>query len=252
MSRFSSRLVHGLRGIAATAWLALSLQPAVAVEFSVGRVEVVFPADDWREVILSDAGKTYGGDHPGVIKSETKLFVRTSSGERADAMVLIRANASGMATSGTMVYSTSCESSEYFYAEGNEGFKSRSAHCLKVLPAYATEEVMSKLTPAAVQDWLRASRFQLPKSMATIMSSHSVATGTFLDVRVFVTQETSAPEDDTPDVQLPSGVLPQHVRWGRQLKEAVRSSVYSLSGKLRMPSMDIKPHKLALNLNPGN
>ncbi len=252
MSRFSSRLGHGLRGSAVAAGLALSLQPALAVEYSVGRVEVVFPTDDWREVVLPDKGEAYGGDHSGVIKSETKLFVRAASDEQAVALVLVRANASGMGASGTMVYSTSCQSSEYFYAEGNEGFKSRAAHCLKVLPAYASAAVMSKLAPPAVQDWLRASHFQLPPSMATILSHHSVATGTFLDVRVFVAPQAGAPGDDTPDVKLPNGVMPQHVRWGRQLKEAVRSSVYSLSGKLRMPSMDIKPHKLALNLNPGN
>lgn len=241
-----------MRQAVAAVLLSLSLQPASAAEFSVGRVEVIFPTDEWREVILPDKGSAYGGDRSGVIESETKLFIQAPSGEHPGALVLVRANAAGMRSSGTMIYSTSCETSEYYLAEGNSGFQARAAHCLMVFPAYATEEVMSKLAPPVVWDWLRSSRAQLPRSMATIWSRHSVSTGTFLDVHVFLTPQAGAVDDDTPDVKLPSGVLPQHVRWGRQLKEAVRSSVYSLSGKLRMPSMDIKPHKLVLNLNPGN
>jgi hypothetical protein len=252
MNRLSMGLDSRMRQAAAAVLLSLSLQPASAAEFSVGRVEVVFPTDDWREVVLPDKGKAYGGDHSGVIQSETKLFIQVPSGEDPGALVLIRANAAGMRSSGTMIYSTSCETSEYFFAEGNAGFQASAAHCLLVYPAYTTESVMSKLAPSVVLDWLRSSRLQLPKSMATIWSRHSVATGTFLDVHVFLTPQAGAADDDTPDVKLPSGVLPQHVRWGRQLKEAVRSSVYSISGKLRMPSMDIKPHKLVLNLNPGN
>lgn len=227
------------------------LQSVSAAEFSVGRVDVIFPTDDWREVNLPDKGKAFGGDRSGVIASETKLFVQASSAGHAGAVVLVRANTSGMGT-GTMIYSTSCETSEYFYAEGNAGHQARAAHCLNVFPTYATEEVMDKLAPPAVQEWIRSSRVQLPKSMATIWSRHSVATGTFLDVRVFLTPQAGAADDDVPDVKLPSGVLPQHVRWGRQLKDAVRSSVYSLNGKLRMPPMDIQSHKLVLNLNPGN
>jgi len=240
-----------MRQTAAAVVLSLSLQPVLAAEFSVGRVEVVFPTDDWREVVLPDKGRAYGGDRGGVIESETKLFIQAPSGEHPGALVLIRANAAGM-RSGRMIYSTSCETSEYYFAEGDAGFQARAAHCLVVFPAYASEEVMSKLAPPVVLDWLRSSRAQLPKSMATIWSRHSVSTGTFLDVHVFLTPQAGAADDDTPDVKLPSGVLPQHVRWGRQLKEAVRSSVYSISGKLQIPSMDIKPHKLVLNLNPGN
>ena len=237
------------RGVA-TVLLCMGLQSLSAAEFSVGRVDVIFPTDDWREVSLPDKGKAFGGDRSGVIQSETKLFIQASSAGQAGAMVLVRANASGMGT-GTMIYSTSCETSEYYFAEGNAGHQARAAHCLHVFPAYATTAVMEKLAPPEVQEWLRASRMQLPDSMVTIWSSHSVATGTFLDVRVFLTPQAGAADDDVPDVSLPNGVLPQHVRWGRQLKDAVRGSVYSLSGNLRIPPMDIKPHKLVLNLNTG-
>ena len=251
MTRFPIGLDRRLSLATAGMLLSLSVLPAMAAEFSVGRAEVFFPTDDWREVALPDQGKAFGGDFDGVIESETKLFIQVPTTERAGALVLIRSSASGMGR-GTMNYSGKCEPSEYFFAEGSAGVRSRAAQCLVVYPAYTTESVMSKLAPREVQDWLRASRIQLPNTMATIQSRLAVGTGTFLDVRVFLTPQAGLAIDDTPDLKLPSGVLPQHVRWGRQLNEAVRSSVYSISGKLRIPPMDIQPHKLVLNLNPGN
>jgi hypothetical protein len=40
---------------------------------------------------------------------------------------------------------------------------------------------------------------------------------------------------------LPGGVPPSHVVWGRQLMDAVKSSVHSLSGNLTIPAMRLAP-----------
>lgn len=218
---------------------------AHASEFSVGRVEVNFAEAGWKEVPLPDSERAYRGDRDGALPVQSKLFIQNVPGRDAQVLLLVSGTSGGLG-GGYMSYSPVCESDEHEYREGNSGVRRPFAQCLSVLPLYSSESVFKALAPSL----LKLPAVPVSRPLYSIISRHAISTGVFLDVRVFVTEPIAVTGNPLTDT-LPDGVPPEHVAWGRQLKEAVKSSVYSISGRLDVPPLRLavpppKPQSVAL------
>lgn len=207
---------------------------ATAADFSVGRVDIKFAEEGWKEVPLPEQSMAYGGDKEGALAVRAKLFVRNGSPNEGPVLMLVSANSEGMGggRGGYMTYSTECKSDEHNYREGNEGFRASFAQCLMVTPRYHGPSVIKALAPQ-LEGVLKPEGSELPPFF-TIWSRHAISTGSFVDVRVFTVFPVRG-DGTTISDPIPKEVPPAQVAWGRQLKDAVKSSVYSLSGRLDIP-----------------
>lgn len=221
-------------------WMLGGAMAGQAAEFSVGRVDIRFADEGWKEVPLPDAAQAYGGDKSGELAVQAKLFVREADAAASPVMVLVSANSAGMGggRGGYMTYSPNCKSDENNYREGNEGFTASFLQCLTVLPRYSGASVIKALAPQLEGVLNTQASQMLP--LYTVWSRHAISTGSFVDVRVFTVSPINA-DGEVADGALPKRVPPAHVVWGRQLKDAVKSSVYSLSGRLDMPPIKLAP-----------
>jgi hypothetical protein len=216
-------------------------QALAGQEVPVGRVDVRLPGDGW-EVHLVDAQKNtlsgYGHTHQQAI--EYKVLVRRGPGQLLDAILLVRANASGIGRFNGVSYSgAGCEGPAGAYAEGDKaGPAARSYRCLQVLAPGRS----SALTdfPEDIAAVLSKLGVRLPPSMFVVSAEQYATTGAFGVVVAYLRPLASATVTDKdqgiPD-NLPPGVTATSVQWGRQLQEAVKDSVYSIRGKLPVPEM---------------
>ncbi len=221
--------------------LALASMAAQANGFSVGRVEVVFAEEGWKEVPLPDTAQSYGGDKWGALSVQVKLYVRAARDGSEPVYVMVSANSHGLGggRSGYMTYSPDCKSDDELYREGNSGFSLRFAQCLLVAPRYTTESILQSLAPQ-VKPLRESGAVPMASAVYAVWSRHAISTGSFVDVRVFTANPIDS--DQSADVEgLPDGVPSAHVTWGRQLSDAVKSSVYSLSGRLSIPPIRTVP-----------
>lgn len=216
-------------------WGVLASLTAQASDFSVGRVDIEFAEEGWKEMALPVMAEAYGGEKNGAMAVEAKLYVRGAPDSAGHVLVLVSANSAGMGggRGGYMTYSPNCKSDGPNHLEGNEGFRASFAQCLMVTPLYNSESVFKALAPQVV-DLPTSGWVSVQRPVYTVWSRHAISTGSFVDVRVFATSPMMADSASVTDA-LPAGVLPEQVAWGRQLKEAVKSSVYSLSGRLKVP-----------------
>lgn len=226
-------------------WMLWGAVTSHAAEFSVGRVDIRFADEGWKEVPLPDAAQAYGGDRSGALAVQEKLFVRDGGASETPVLILVSANSEGLGggRGGHMTYSIECKSDEHNYREGNEGFRASFAQCLTVTPLYDGPGVIKALAPQ-LEGALKTEGAEMPP-FYTVWSRHAISTGSFVDVRVFTVFPISANGAAAADA-LPKDVPPAHVVWGRQLKDAVKSSVYSLSGRL-----DIPPIRLVASPQPA-
>lgn len=212
----------------------------LAEEFSVGRVDVVFGESGWQEIVLKDTKRAYDGDASGELSVQSKAFVHRGSNGEPEVMVVVSANSYGLGgVAGTMHYSGSCTSNEEMYREGN--IRMTFAQCLTVLPKYTAHSVLKALAPELLAHQ-GSDGVNIPSVVYTVWSRHAISTGSFVEVKVFLTSNVVADPSlggDVPSSILPPGVQRSHVAWGRMLKDAVKSSVYSLSGRLDIPRIVI-------------
>lgn len=228
----------GMRRGLVFAGLALAALTAQSAEFSVGRVEVEFAEEGWSEVAVPDSTDAYAGEKDGALPVKTKLFVRGGTGGEGQVFVLVSATSGGM-HGAYMSYSPNCQSDDSHFREGNTGIRRPFAQCLLVTPRYSSETVFKALAPAIVK--LQGSGVvSMPRPVYTLWNYHAISTGESVDVRVFVESPLTVPGTFVAQA-LPPGVLPEHVTWGRQLIEAVKSSVHSVSGRLVMPAIRLAP-----------
>lgn len=219
----------------ASGWVVLGALAAQAADFSVGRVEVEFAEEGWKEVPLPDTSRAYGGEKTGALAVQSKLYVRGAPGSDDQMLVLVSANSQGLGggRAGYMTYSPNCKSDAQNYREGNDGFSASFMQCLMVTPLYGSESVFKALAPQ-VLDLQTSGVVSVQRPVYTVWSRHAISTGSFVDVRVFVMSPLGVAGGLVTET-LPTGVLPEQVAWGRQLKDAVKSSVHSLSGRLVVP-----------------
>jgi hypothetical protein len=210
---------------------------AGAADFSVGRVDIRFAEEGWKEVALPDQSQAYGGEMDGALAVQAKLYVLEARGDEGQTLVLVSTNSQGLGggRGGYMTYTPNCKSDAQNHREGNEGFNARFFQCLTVTPLYSSDSVFQALAPQ-VLDMQTAGVVSVRRPVYTVWSRHAISTGSFVDVRVFVTSPLGAEGASVPET-LPGGVLPANVAWGRQLKDAVKSSVHSLSGRLVVPAI---------------
>ena len=222
-------------------WAILGALGAHAADFSVGRVDIKFTDEGWKEVPLPDQSQAFGGEKEGALAIQGKLYIRESTGGEGQTLVLVSAAPGGLGGGGAgyMTYSPVCHTDDQLYREGNEGFGERFAQCLTVLPRFSSASVFKVLAPQVIPLQESGVVANSP-AVYTVWSRHAISTGSFVDVRVFVTAPINADSAAVTDT-LPKGVLPAHVVWGRQLKEAVKGSVYSLSGRLEIPPIRLGP-----------
>lgn len=228
------RMLGLMLKVLAFGWVTLGAMAAQAADFSVGRVEVEFAEQGWKEVPLPDSAKAYGGDKSGALDVQSKLYVLGGSASDAQVLVLVSAATGGLG-GGYMTYSGDCQSDAKNYREGNPGIRRSFTQCLTVTPRYSSESVLKALAPA-VLELQHSGVVSVPRPAYTVWNYHAVSTGTFVDVRVFVMSPLAAIGTFVAQA-LPEGVPPEHVAWGRQLIEAVKSSVYSVSGRLVVPAI---------------
>jgi|GEM_PF-2072586 len=210
-----------------------------AAEFSVGRVDIRFAEEGWVEETLPDRLEAFGGDRNGALQVQTKRFVYPGKGGKGGVQILVSANSWGMGSGGAahMRYEIDCKSSGEIYREGNTAASGPFAQCLTVTPLYTSGSVFEALAPQLVER--QAEGLEHPP-IYTVWSRHAISTGSFVDVRVFLERPLDV-EGASVLEMLPVGIPHAHVVWGRQLKDAVKSCVYSLSGRLVMPPVRMSP-----------
>ena len=208
-----------------------------AADFSIGRVDISFVEPGWKEVALPDESQAYGGDKDGALAVQSKLYLLEATANEGQTMVLVSTNSQGLGggRGAYMTYNPDCKSDAKNYREGNEGFSARFLQCLTVTPLYTSDSVFQALAPQVPA--LQASGVvSVRRPVYTVWSRYAISTGSFVDIRVFVVSPLTGVGAAVPE-PLPKDVPPAHVVWGRQLTDAVRSSVHSLSGRLTMPAL---------------
>lgn len=222
--------------------LAICSAPALATqEVPVGRLDVRLPGDGWEVHLMDVQKRTISGyGHAHEQATEYKMLVRRGPDQLLDAVLMVRANASGIGQfSGVMFSDAQCVGSTGVFAEGDKpGPAARSFRCLEVVaPGRSSaltdfpEEVASVLSKLGVR---------LPPSMFAVSAAQYATTGAFGIVVAYLRPLASATATDKAQVipqTLPLGVTATSVQWGRQLQEAVKDSVYSIRGKLAVPEL---------------
>lgn len=223
------------------AWVWMGAFAAHADGFSVGRVDIGFAEPGWEVMALPDRSQAYGGDRSGALAVQSAVFYPRPTATSAGALVLVSTSSTGMGggRAAHMRYSPDCQPDENIYREGNEGINLSFAQCLTVTPRYNAASVFKQLAPPLLEAGVE---LPLPRwssaPVYTVWSRHAISTGSFVDVRVFVWERIGG-EGAAVSERLPPRVPPEHVVWGRQLRDAVKSSVYSLSGRLVMPALPV-------------
>ncbi len=232
-----------------------SLGAAHAVEFPVGRANVVFTTDDWHATELPDPGAAYGGDRRGVIPSERKLFVKTGPKGDVQAVAVVRASKSGV-TAAYMTYGRRCESTDKVFAEGRSGDALLYSSCLQVHPSYTTRSLLDYLGEPG-KAILAAYEGKFPEGMHEVTSSFANSNGTFIEMSVWLAPGFAG-MPGTVSEALPEPVPATHVVWGRALHSAVRGSVTSIFGNLNVPALVFRtrpasdsPKQVAASSPPG-
>lgn len=216
-------------------------QALAGQEVAVGRLGLRLPGDGWQVHSMDERGNTISGDgHSHQQSADYKVIVHRGADQRLDAVLLVRANASGIGRfSGLMFSDAKCGGSAGIYAEGDKpGPAARSYRCLQVVPP----QMDFALTdfPEDVRGVLSKQGWKLPPTMFVVSAVQYATTGAFAVVVAYLRPLASTPAaDDAKGIPetLPFGVTATSVQWGRQLQEAVSDSVYSIRGKLALPDL---------------
>ncbi|MGV3726132.1 MAG: hypothetical protein ACO1OI_05430 [Hydrogenophaga sp.] len=229
----------------ALAWLAMAAcgaQALAAQEVPVGRVDVRLPGEGWevhsvenKKIAISGRGYTHDQSY------EYKVIVRRGPDRLLDAVLLVRANASGLVGfSGVEFSGAGCTAPARAYAEGDKaGAAARSFRCLRVTPLQRSTAL--SVFPEDIRSVLSKLDLRLPRTMFGVAAAQYATTGSFATVEAYVRSLAKAPEvENTPANAEASrlGIEATSFQWARQLQEAVSDSVYSIRGKLIVPALN--------------
>lgn len=232
--------IHRL-GLTACLLVSGALPAWASQEIPVGRVDLQLPGDGWQAYTVEDKGNTISGfGYSHQQASEYKVLVRRGADQRVDAVVLVRASASGIGRfSGLGFTSAQCQGSSLVYAEGDpRGASARSFRCLRILGPQRGIEVSD--FPEEARDVLAKQGWSLPPSMFVVSALQYATTGSFAAVVAYLRPLATGAANQVPERPpegLPAGVTATSLEWGRRLQEAVSDSVYSIRGKLPVPDL---------------
>lgn len=211
-------------------------------EVSVGRVDVELPGEGWEVLKLEDNGNTFSGQGETYRQTaETKVMVHFGTDKVLDAIILVGANVSGKGRfSGVGYADAKCTGQKGLFAEGDQGGPvARSFQCLQIWRQSFTN-VLSGIPQPAVE-WLAKNGWDAPPTMDVVYARQYANTGAYAWIvaylRPIATKPVVTKTRELPD-GLPTGVLKEHLQWGRELQEATTDSVYSIRGKLKMPKLE--------------
>jgi hypothetical protein len=105
--------------------------------------------------------------------------------------------------------------------------------------ATGTRRFLESAEPALLAE-LTARKVILPNAAYVVIYEKAIQNGTFTFVRMVFAADFNLPNAASAQSDLPAAVKPEAVAWGLRLAEAVRSSVYSLSGALLIPPVTAK------------
>jgi hypothetical protein len=205
----------------------------MAEAVSVGRAEIKLPGDNWQNFPVAEEVTEYGGDRAGHITSERKLFIKKSSSNRVEAIVLI-SGSTGRGGPGKLRYTPQCPSDKHWYRNGNEGFNRPFVECWGVLKGEPIAlDSLQGLAPELAPIFSKEN-LQMTHGAYTVTSTYRNENGTFLTVKMFIASGFSIPNTTAVD-SVPEGVDSKVLQYGVQLASAVRASVTSWSGQLAVP-----------------
>lgn len=236
-----------------------SAHALAAQEVPVGRMDVRLPGDGWQGHSMEDQKNTISGDgHTHQQATDYKVIVHRGPDQLLDAVLMVRANASGIGRfSGLMFSDAQCGGPTGVYAEGDKPRPAaRSFRCLQVL-APKTSIALSDF-PDDVRGVLSKLGWRLPPTMFVVSAVQYATTGSFAVVVAYLRPLARTPAtDNAQDIPeaLPYGVTATNVQWARQLQEAVSDGVYSIRGTLAVPELNFadeakEPTSLPAKPNP--
>ncbi len=203
----------------------------------VGRVALHISDDGWERLGASRRGLPFSGDKSGDIQLETQhLLLRGRAGE-------FRAAATVGASRGVGVvriqWTTDCQSGSNIYAVDGTGGRFGASDCLKVSGPIQMRRFLESAAPDLLAD-LTGHNVVLPNAAYLVFFEKGIDSGTFTFVQFLFAADFKLPNEAGSAVNLPAGVNPEAVAWGLRLAEAVRSSIYSPSGTLLLPTVTLK------------
>jgi hypothetical protein len=208
----------------------------MAEPISVGRAEIKLPGDNWQSFALVEEVSKFDGDRSGKITSERKVFIKKSSSNAVETIVVISGSVGGLGGSGKLQYTPSCSSDKYWYRNGNEGFNRPFVECWGVLKGQPiAPDVLKGLVPE-LAPLLSKEDLRIPDETYALFSTYRNERGTFLTVKMFIASGFSVP-NATAVESMSEGVDVKIMQYGIQLSSAVRASVNSWSGQLAIPGL---------------
>ncbi len=220
----------------AAASLSLSV---LAADLSVGRATIAQIDDTWQVKSLDDKGVEFSGSAGGKVASETKVFIKKSSTNELQGLLIIRGTSSGLdMTNARMVYNAKCEGNTSYYAKGNTGNNERYRECLWVSKQLKPENTIKSNAPQ-VLELLQNEKITLPQTMGTVRTTYWNGNGSNLSVLAFMAPSFAGLSGTVQDT-LPEGVQPELALWGQSLQKATKDSVMAIFGKFTMPPTEFK------------
>jgi protein TonB len=230
-----SKSVVAAVGASPPTFASAGIRPNTALE--VGRVTLRISDDGWENVGAGRGSTPFTGDRSGDIQYETAhLLLRSNTGEFRAALAV---RASRGVPSVFFTWNTKCEAKPNVHAVDGAAGNFRGVDCLLVSGPTRTQGFLKAAEPELLSE-LTAHRIVLPDTAYVVIHEKAIESGAFILVRIVFAADFNLPSAARTQSDLPAGVKPDTVAWGLRLVEAVRSSMYSLSGALVIPPVTAK------------
>ena len=218
--------------------------PAHAIEKvggsqSLGRTKVVLPnSGQWLLLETKTLNKTFGGEQPGAIPTEYKVWALTSSANEVMSFLLMRSDsASVLKAAARLQWTNNCkQDGKSYVVDGTRGSFER-LDCLRVLGRVRMEPALPTELSHFGSD-LNAAGVRIPSQMLLIQHGAANDQGAFVESWVLLSLKFGGAEGDPSDPSVLNSVLPRTARWADLLARAARGSLASLSGEYKLPDMN--------------
>ena len=203
-----------------------------AATFEIGRASVEMPAGEWKQVTASEGEVLLDGGASGRIPTDDRAF-GLMHGERVAAILLISSSKGGIVVKTNWM--NSCAGTKISYAS-NTAYHLNGLACARATGRLNTIAYLKRAVPRMFKE-LEVLEPALPTISRSVSAVVANDYGTMLYVNL-VTAPAFAGSPEKPLENVPTGVNPRHAAWADRLAVAIRDSVYSLSGRLVIPSVE--------------